>query len=324
MEHLTYTPDTGLMVHEEGAIRLLCRAFRSHDNGLPEWCKNSSDQYVREDCPADRRVVVLLFSNQKGNRPASIACLDFCGMNSKVIESKCRVWADPNASGRDQSSADIQGGHGNGGKCYMTQMFEDYSYVFAVRDGNGCHYGVPSGSVQFGWIPTPAEGKDFVVKDLKATLSKALSRIGVRYEDLPLSAQQSFAAARGFTLVVGLNPKDYENRIPVGELIESISSHHQMIKTFQLCRVFALLDGKKFNQGQPLSLPEIPPIEGASDRVLVIPESLPDPRYQQKIPTTSNGKTKQGALILQSGKLHRLELSLSYYRAGVGICVRSS
>lgn len=301
MLKFAYTPNSSLKVHEEGAIRLLCRAFRSHENGLPEWCKNSSDQYVRENCHPDQRVIVLFFTNRKGNRPASIACLDFCGMTSKTIESKFRIWADPNAANVDSSSRDIQGGHGNGGKCYMTQMFEDYSYLFTVRNGKGSHYGVPSNSVQFGWIPSPEDGKDFLVRDMRSTLGAALSNIGVKIEDLPGTAQESLSLANGFTLVVGVNPKECGAKLPVTEIVESISSHHQMIKTIQLCKVFVVADGKRINQGQALNLPDIPPIEGTSDpRVIVIPELLRDPRYDKDVSTTSNGALKQGTLILRT------------------------
>lgn len=98
MSKLKYTPDRDLEVHREGAIRLICQSFRSHENGLPEWCKNSSDAYIRENTPQDKRVIVLIFTNSKGMKPASISCLDFGGITSEQIESRFRHWADPNAA----------------------------------------------------------------------------------------------------------------------------------------------------------------------------------------------------------------------------------
>ena len=35
MAQLVYIPDEDVKVHEEGAIRLICKAFQSHENGLP-------------------------------------------------------------------------------------------------------------------------------------------------------------------------------------------------------------------------------------------------------------------------------------------------
>lgn len=116
MTKFNYTPDRDQKVHQEGAIRLLCQSFRAHENGLPEWCKNSSDAYIREDYPVDNRVIVIIFSNAKASVPATISCLDFVGMTSDQIKSRFRVWADPNAAGGGFNIADLQGGHGNGGK----------------------------------------------------------------------------------------------------------------------------------------------------------------------------------------------------------------
>jgi hypothetical protein len=48
MPELICTPDANLRVHEEGAIKLICKPFQSHENGMPEWVKNSADAYARE------------------------------------------------------------------------------------------------------------------------------------------------------------------------------------------------------------------------------------------------------------------------------------
>src|SRR5260221_1667068 len=110
MPQLTYTPDDDLKVHEEGAIRLICKALQSHESGLPEWLKNSADAYARENAPEDRRVIVVIFDySHRGVRP-SISCLDFSGMTSTTIEESFRIWADPEASQRGAKSGAVQGG----------------------------------------------------------------------------------------------------------------------------------------------------------------------------------------------------------------------
>ncbi len=301
MEKFNYTPDRDLKVHHEGAIKLLCQSFRSHENGLPEWCKNSSDAYIGENCSQDRRIIVVILSNAKGSKPATISCLDFVGMTSEKIETRFRHWADPNAAGGGLTIADVQGGHGNGGKCYMTQMFEDYSYIYTIKKDKGNLYGVEGGSFRFGYIPNPEKGKDFGVKNLSNELNKALAEVSAGIEDLLDMAQESFAQAEGFTLVVGVNPKDIGSKIPVSELVENLLNHAQMIRTLQLCKVYMIVDGKKYNQGKPLSLPEIPPMEGAAEpRIVVVPESLRDPKYDREVSTTKNGEYKQGTLILRT------------------------
>lgn len=111
MPVLNYTPDEDIKVHEEGAIRLICRAFQSHENGLPEWLKNSADAYAREDAPEAKRLIIVIFDHGRIGRPPSISCLDFSGMTSVMIEENFRVWADPEAAQRGGKSLSVQGGH---------------------------------------------------------------------------------------------------------------------------------------------------------------------------------------------------------------------
>ena len=117
MSQLTYTPDQDIKVHEEGAIKLICKAFQSHETGLPEWLKNSADEYARENAPEDKRAIVVLFDYGRRGVRQSISCLNFSGMTSKAIEENFRIWADPEAAQRGAKTAAVQGGHGNGGKC---------------------------------------------------------------------------------------------------------------------------------------------------------------------------------------------------------------
>src|SRR5437899_7716890 len=93
MSQLTYTPDVDIKVHEEGAIKLICKAFQSHESGLPEWLKNSADEYARENAPEDKRAIVVLFDYGRRGVRQSISCLDFSGMTSKAIEENFRIWA---------------------------------------------------------------------------------------------------------------------------------------------------------------------------------------------------------------------------------------
>ena len=52
MAQFVYTPDKDQKVHAAGAIALICSPFQSHENGLPEWAKNSADAYGRDGTPA--------------------------------------------------------------------------------------------------------------------------------------------------------------------------------------------------------------------------------------------------------------------------------
>ena len=303
MSKLRYTPDEDISVHREGAILQLARNFRSHEIGLPEWAKNSADAYVRRQAPPERRVIVLIFDHGRRGHLASISCLDFVGMTSQEIEEYFRVWADPEAAGRGTGIADLQGGHGNGGKSYMTQMFEDYAYLYTVSDGKGYRYGVPGGKFRFGYIPAPEEGRDFPVPDRQTELERVLAEVRVKFQDLPEAARQSFAQSEGFTLVRGVNPKDYGGRIPVPQLIEKIVNYHQMVRTLQVCNIYVVVNGKLFNQGRPLALPDITPMAGAEKpKEIVIPETLRDPVSEESASSTKQGQFPRGKLILRTSE----------------------
>src|SRR5258708_10550421 len=153
MAQLIYTPDEDVKVHEENAIKLICAAFQSHESGLPEWLKNSADAYAREDASEGKRAIIVIFDYGRKGHTASISCLDFSGMTSAVIEESFRIWADPEAARRGAKSSSIQGGHGNGGKCYMTQMFDEHALIHFVKRTKGNLYCLLPGSLLFG--PSP-------------------------------------------------------------------------------------------------------------------------------------------------------------------------
>lgn len=296
-----YTPDDDIQIHERNAIALLCSPFQSHEAGLPEWPKNAADAYIRNCTDQDGRVIVVLLRNGSGNRPSMIGCLDFSGMSSETIEKSFRQWADPEAAAQGSSSSDgtIQGGHGNGGKCYMTQMFTDRAYLYSVSNGLGCQYGTVAGSAQFGYFPDRQTGRDFAVADLETELNKALEPLGLNVSDLPKDAQTALAAGSGFTLFAGFGARDYPTRLPVKELLGVLEGHTQMLMTLKLCRTFAMHNGKLLNGGQHLAIPQIEPIPGAEEPLTIeIPDELVDPATGSSVSTTEDGASQKGVLTL--------------------------
>jgi hypothetical protein len=301
MPEFKYVPDQEIEIHREQAIRLLITDFSSHENGLPELIKNASDQYAREDAPEEKRVVVVLFDFGRKNIRPSISCLDFCGMTSEVIERNFRVWFDPEAAHRGavRTARQRLGGHGNGGKSYMCNMFSDYAILHTVRDGHGCRYGVRAGSVTFGYVPSPEEGRSFPVKSLDEDLASALAQVRCSLTSLPREAHTALRSACGFTLVRGVGPKYYEQRFPYEELIRSLESHPQMIQPLEFCKIFVLVNGRLGNGGLPLSVPKISPLEGGeAPRMIEVPENLLDPETGSTISTTLKKTKERGSLKL--------------------------
>ena len=302
MQKFEYTPDDDSRVHKEGAIRLLCRAFQSHEDGLPEWVKNAADEYARRNTKEDRRAVVIIFRDGSEERSPSISCLDFGGMSSAVIERHFRVWADPEAALQGGTGEGVQGGHGNGGKCYMAQMFGHHSMLYSVTGGRGNRYGTAAGSFAFGYIPDRDSGRDFGVSDLAHGLDRSLADIGCSVSVLPAAARSALAAADGFTLITGVGPKGIEKRIAVDSLMDSLLEHPQMVYTLQFCEVFVIHNGALKNRGKPLSLPRIPPMPGSSTpRTIPIPLRLKDPQTGERVPTTEHAdRSTEGRLVLRT------------------------
>ena len=312
MAKLNYTPDEDVKVHEEGAIKLICKAFQSHESGLPEWLKNSADAHARENAPEPKRVIVVIFDHSRRDIRPFISCLDFSGMTSTMIQQNFKIWADPEAARRGARSIAVQGGHGNSGKCYMTQMFEDHALIHTVKNGKGNRYGVVAGSVRFGHIPDRQRGRDFSVSDFRSELGNALKPIKCSLQNLPNMAAEAIRIAYGFTLVTGVGPKGYGNRIPARQLIENLQDHPRMMRTLELCKVYAVINGELFNKGRPLTLPEIESMEGAEQpKVISIPEILKDPTSENRVSTTNDGSLSAGSLILRTS-----DVSMRWSRKG--------
>ncbi len=222
-------------------------------------------------------------------------------MTSDVIENHFRRWADPDAALRGAGSDSIQGGHGNGGKCYMCQMFDSHSVVHTVKNRLGCRYGVVAGSVKFGYFPSRADGRNFKVAKAPKALWEVLSNLHCDPADLPPPVQEMAQDCAGFTIVSGFEPKGLSGRGAMSALIGHLQEHPQMIRTLEFCRVFVLLNGKCLNGGKPLSLPQLSPLPGGeAPRLISVPEKLVDPAYSTNISTTDNGKQPSGTLVLMT------------------------
>ena len=226
--------------------------------------------------------------------------LDFGGMRAETIDSNFRHWADPNAATRSAPKADVQGGHGNGGKCYMTMMFDEYSVLRTVRNGQGSQYGVDADSFQFGYIPDPGNGRGYAVADQNVEFEEALNEMGIRFGDLPAAARRAYETADGFTLVLGRGPRGYKRRIPVRELMTAITDHPQTTRAIDFCDVF-IMNGRRvvegpLEHGELSAAPEFP-----EPTTVPLPKALLDPVTNEIVSTKVAGAT--GSLTLKTSNV---------------------
>ncbi len=297
MVDFKYTPDDEVKIHPAG-IDLICRPFQSHETGLPEWAKNAADAYGREECDSQRRIIVILLSDKRANGGPRIGCLDFVGTESEAIDTHFRHWASPDAATQGANFV-AQGGHGNGGKCYMTMMFKDYAVFHTVRGNKGSKYGVVGGSHDFGYVPDASKGKDYEVTDLAAELELALSDFGMTLSEMPKAAMTSLSGSEGFTLVSGVGAKHYDGKLRAKDLMSQVRDHSQMITTLEFCDVYVLYNGKLLPGCNPVKPSDIKPIKGADAvREIEIPALLNDPNDGSEHSTIENGQKPQGKLRL--------------------------
>ena len=62
---------------EKNAIRLIAGEISDDKTGLPEWLKNSSDEYRRRGAPKEQRVIGMVYDRGTKNRPHGMGVLDF-------------------------------------------------------------------------------------------------------------------------------------------------------------------------------------------------------------------------------------------------------
>ena len=105
-----------------------------HAKGLAELIKNSADAYATTAGVKDAEQFVLLrFRQSQPKKNSVFECIDFVGMTKDDIGKALKVWGLATAAKKGTAVA-TYGGHGNGGKFYMRQMFETSMFI-TFRNG---------------------------------------------------------------------------------------------------------------------------------------------------------------------------------------------
>lgn len=207
----------------------------SHEKGLPEWLKNSVDAYIRQEPPVpdDQQFIILNFRDAARGEPAIFECIDFCGMTSQDIDKALKRWGDPKAASRGLNKR-TYGGHGNGGKFYMRQMF-DRSYFLTFRQGK---------LNVFGFNEKRRYGFAKALKDKPCTPKEAMKLSGLNELDLPTGVRDNIEkGSMGFTVVRGIHPSKVRGVVPVSRMCEKLKFHPQARKLIQRKPVTILHNG---------------------------------------------------------------------------------
>lgn len=254
-------------VIDEAVLDLLGNEFKfDHAKGLAEWLKNSRDAYLRKDVPDPQQFVIIRLVESGSDRLKRIECIDFLGMSKAHIDDAFKRFFDPQAAKKGAKNAQIKtlGGHGNGGKFYMRQMFKT-SEIITYRDGK---------LNIFGFDSNKKYGYEENFEDKAMSLLEAMKKAGIDKIDLPESVKTQLEQSEtGFTVIRGENPQRVKNTTNRKSLIEKFALHPQARRWIARMPVMLILD----NETHPFSLPtqKITPKEGFEEiEILQIPEFL--------------------------------------------------
>lgn len=205
-------------VIDDNALEVIGATFNfDHVKGMSEWLKNSVDAYRRAGIADKEQAIYFRFDDRvKGG--ATIECIDFNGMSENDIEKALKRWFDPEASKRGLRDLKTYGGHGNGGKFYMRQMFSK-SHFITYKDGLLNVFGF-SENKKYGF----ADG--FRNKKMSPQEALKFAEIDATYIGSTLK-NRVIEGKTGFTVVRGIRPATMPNSLRVNYLINQLVSFPQ-------------------------------------------------------------------------------------------------
>jgi hypothetical protein len=278
-------------VIDEAVLDLIGNEFKfDHSKGLAEWLKNSSDAYLRERVPDDDQFMIIRLTEDSRGQLIRVECIDFVGMNKKQIDDAFKRFFDPQAAKKGAKDAHIKtlGGHGNGGKFYMRQMFKT-AQAITFRNGKLNIFGF-NAKRQYGF----EEG----FEDRPMSLQEAMRKANVDKIALEDDVKSGLSAGDfGFTVVRGENPYKVKGTTNRDKLVEKLVFHPQARRLIDRKPVTILFG----NETKPtrLTAPNLVPKEGFEQAVVIqIPASL---EWEGKaVPFKTEAYDWPGRLVLKT------------------------
>lgn len=234
-----------------------------HAKGLAEWIKNSADAYSTTAKVKDsEQYIVLRFLQTSPKRNSVFECIDFVGMTKKDIDKAFKVWGSPDAAKKGTRLATF-GGHGNGGKFYMRQMFKTSRFI-TYRGGELNVFGFDE-KRRYGY----AKGYE----RRKMPLSDAMDFAEISHLTIPKEVQRRWSKSRrqaGFTVVVGNGPQRFSGRSTLQAILDKLRLHPQARRLLSHKQIVYMAHDDEW--GDRLEPPTIEPFEGfEKPRVINLP-----------------------------------------------------
>ncbi len=237
-----------------------------HAKGLAEWIKNSADAYSTTTGAKDaEQFIILRFHQGQPKKNSIFECIDFVGMTRQDLDKAFKVWGLQTAAKKGTAVA-TYGGHGNGGKFYMRQMFKTSRFI-TFRGGLLNLFGFNE-QKQYGF----AKG----LEDVTMTIEDALAYAGLNTLDIPAEVRKRWSKKpkeAGFTIVRGEHPERFSGRSTVDTILERLRLHPQARRLLAHKQVIMMARAQKW--GNRLQPPVIEPRDGfEKPREIMLPRSF--------------------------------------------------
>lgn len=256
-----------------------------HQKGLSEWIKNSVGAYIREGIPVEKQIIFIRFTDGMKS-DAVMECIDFVGMTSEHIINAFKRWGDPKAALYGYKVGKrVPGGHGNGGKFYMRQMFKE-SYFITYKSGKLNIYG---------FSPNKKYGFANDYHDIRLKPAEAMELAGLTSPTLSKDLREAILSGKtGFTVVRGISPLGMVNKIQSYRICEKLRNYPQVRRHLERINASVIHNDKViFDRLTPDKLE---------------PKSGFEEPYVFDIP--------QYLTYMESGEEHKVEMSNAKYPAG--------
>lgn len=279
-----------------------------HAKGMAEWLKNSVDAYRTNEVKQEDQHVFFRFTDQGVTKPI-MECIDFVGMTKTDIEKALKRWGDPNAAKRGKKIK-VYGGHGNGGKFYMRQMFKE-SHFLTYKNGLLNIFGF-NDVRKYGF----AQG----YQDKKMKPAEALKFAELNGMPIPENTKNKILKEEtGFTVVRGLGPDGIRGKFKIAKEIEKLRNHPQSRRILTRSNVSVYYNGILFCH--PVKPEDLEPMsEFKEPRVVTVPKELKTGSGSEKITVKmADAKYPPGKLTLKTsleplargsrlGELNRIDI----------------
>ncbi len=243
-------------VIDEAVLDLIGKEFKfDHAKGIAELLKNSVDAYNLEGTPDEEQIIYIFLDVAKNNLVKSINVIDFVGMSRKKIDAAFKRWFDPNAAKKssydEKKNIKTLGGHGNGGKFYMREMFKN-SRLITYRDGK---------LNSFGFNEKKEYGIDTDMDNIEIKLENALAISEIMKTTHVINQIEDILSnKKRFTIVKGYLPKSAHKTNYLKELINKLIIHPQARRIIQHKQVYLIIGEN--SKAKKLTIPILSPKKG--------------------------------------------------------------